>query len=268
MARARNIKPGFFINDDLVELPFATRLLFIGLWTLADREGRLDDRPKKIKMSIFPADEVDVDSALTDLANAKLIERYAVDDKGFIEITNFTKHQSPHVKEQPSTIPAPYKPETSTVRAALIPDCPLPIPESPSSEEEETPQAASPAPEKKKPSIHPAIAAVRKITKSMPHEAIRDELIEALGNSPDEELLAKCFKTWVAKGWRPKNYTWITEWYVKGGPPEYSNGSKTVRPFDPGKNDAPIDTSVNDQWCDICNDEACFKDHRFDEVAA
>ena len=31
MARARNIKPGFFTNDELVELPFATRLLFIGL---------------------------------------------------------------------------------------------------------------------------------------------------------------------------------------------------------------------------------------------
>ena len=52
MARARNIKPGFFTNDELVELPFATRLLFIGLWTIADREGRMVDRPKKIKMEI------------------------------------------------------------------------------------------------------------------------------------------------------------------------------------------------------------------------
>ena len=31
MARARNIKPGFFTNDLLAELPFETRLLFIGL---------------------------------------------------------------------------------------------------------------------------------------------------------------------------------------------------------------------------------------------
>ncbi len=39
MARARNIKPGFFDNEILGELPALTRLLFIGLWCLADREG-------------------------------------------------------------------------------------------------------------------------------------------------------------------------------------------------------------------------------------
>ena len=64
MARARNIKPSFFTNEDLVELPFEDRLLFIGLWTLADREGRLEDRPKRIKMAVFPADNVDVDASL------------------------------------------------------------------------------------------------------------------------------------------------------------------------------------------------------------
>ena len=53
MARARNIKPGFFKNEFLADLPFETRLLFIGLWTLADREGRLEDRPRKIKMELF-----------------------------------------------------------------------------------------------------------------------------------------------------------------------------------------------------------------------
>ena len=32
MARARNIKPSFFLNEDIVELPCEARLLFIGLW--------------------------------------------------------------------------------------------------------------------------------------------------------------------------------------------------------------------------------------------
>src|SRR5690606_22686976 len=79
MARARNIKPAFFMNEDLVELPFQDRLLFIGLWTLADREGRLEDRPKRIKMEIFPADEVNVDESLTRLASTGMILRYQVD---------------------------------------------------------------------------------------------------------------------------------------------------------------------------------------------
>ena len=48
MARARNIKPGFFANENLAECDPLARLLFAGLWCLADREGRLEDRPKRI----------------------------------------------------------------------------------------------------------------------------------------------------------------------------------------------------------------------------
>ena len=75
MARSRNIKPGFFTNEDMVELGFATRLLFAGLWTVADRKGRLQDRPKKIKIDIFPADNVDADVMLQELHDSKFIVR-------------------------------------------------------------------------------------------------------------------------------------------------------------------------------------------------
>lgn len=107
MARARNIKPGFFRNADLVELPVEARLLFVGLWTLADREGRLEDRPKQIKMEIFPADCFDCDALLTSLAGTGMIERYEVGGKRYLHVVNFTKHQNPHRDEKASTIPAP-----------------------------------------------------------------------------------------------------------------------------------------------------------------
>ena len=81
MARARNLKPGFFTNEQLVELPFSTRILFAGLWTIADREGRLEDRPKKIKIAVFPADDIDVNVGLEDLQNAGLIVRYVIDNE-------------------------------------------------------------------------------------------------------------------------------------------------------------------------------------------
>ena len=119
MARARNIKPGFFRNADLVELPFETRLLFAGLWTIADREGRLEDRPKQIKMEIFPADSLDANELLGQLADAGLIQRYEVDGKRFIQVTSFTKHQNPHAKEQASTIPEQVKPGASPVQAPV-----------------------------------------------------------------------------------------------------------------------------------------------------
>lgn len=134
MARARNIKPGFFRDADLVDLPIETRLLFIGLWTIADREGRLDDRPKQIKMEVFPADSFDIESMLLQLHDAGFIERYTSNGNRYIQVTNFTKHQNPHRDEKASTIPAPCKHGASTVAIGLIPDSLIPdslIPEKP-----------------------------------------------------------------------------------------------------------------------------------------
>ena len=105
MARSRNIKPGFFTNEDLVELDFATRLLFAGLWTVADKEGRLQDRPKKIKIDVFPADNLDIDTMLQALHNGKFIVRYEVDGSKYIQISNWSKHQNPHHTEKASEIP-------------------------------------------------------------------------------------------------------------------------------------------------------------------
>lgn len=131
MARSRNIKPGFFTNEDLVELDFATRLLFAGLWTQADRDGRLEDRPKKLKMAIFPADNVDVDAMLASLHGAKLIVRYEVNGVQYIRIPSWSKHQNPHHTEKASEIPednggltvkAPVDNGEVTVSAVLIPD--------------------------------------------------------------------------------------------------------------------------------------------------
>lgn len=107
MARARNIKPGFFKNEDLVELDFGTRLLFIGLWTIADREGLLEDRPKRIKMELFPGDDMNVDKALDELHKAGFILRYEVEGARYIQVSAFLKHQNPHHKEPPSKIPKP-----------------------------------------------------------------------------------------------------------------------------------------------------------------
>jgi len=116
MARSRNIKPGFFHNEYLVELPPETRLLFAGLPCIADREGRLDDRPKKIKMLLFPADVWDVDVMLDDLQASGFILRYEVDGGKYIQIINFLKHQHPHQDEKKSTIPEPCKHGASTMQ--------------------------------------------------------------------------------------------------------------------------------------------------------
>lgn len=105
MARARNIKPGFFKNELLVEMGAFDRLLFIGLWLLADREGRIEDRPKRIKLELFPCDTYDVDAGLTLLANVGFVKRYTINVKSVISIESFHKHQTPHGSEKDSELP-------------------------------------------------------------------------------------------------------------------------------------------------------------------
>ena len=117
MARTRNIKPGFFKNDLLAEIEPLGRLLFAGLWTIADREGRLEDRPKRIKAEVLPYDNCDIDELLAILSDKEFIIRYEISEQKYIQITNFSRHQNPHVNESASEIPAPEQHSTSTVQA-------------------------------------------------------------------------------------------------------------------------------------------------------
>lgn len=105
--RMRTIKPGFFENDELAALPFQTRLLFAGLWLFCDREGRCEDRPKRIKAAIFPYDQVDVPAMLDELSAADFIKKYEVGGLQLIQVTNFSEHQRPHKNEQESALPGP-----------------------------------------------------------------------------------------------------------------------------------------------------------------
>lgn len=110
--RARLLKPGFFDDADLARLPMGARLLFAGLWCMADREGLLIDSTKKIAGDIFPhdanigADEVD---AWLDELSPRQIVRYSVDGGNYIQIKNFSKHQTVNVKERASGIPKPSR---------------------------------------------------------------------------------------------------------------------------------------------------------------
>lgn len=101
MARARNLKPSFFKDARVVSCSYEARLLFQGLWCLADYMGRLKYNPLEVKMEIFPADPVDVESCVKELADKKLIEIYR-DHSGatLVQVSNFTKHQNPHVNER------------------------------------------------------------------------------------------------------------------------------------------------------------------------
>jgi len=106
MARARNIKPGFFKNYELADLGPIAQVLFAGLWCLADKEGRMEDKPRLIKAEIFPYYECDINGELTKLERLGFVERYTECGIAVISVCNFKKHQTPHNTEKASTLPA------------------------------------------------------------------------------------------------------------------------------------------------------------------
>jgi len=106
VARSRNIKPGFFLNDLLAEIEPLGRLLFAGLWTIADKAGRLEYRVKKIKASVLPYDDCDIEKFINELEKRNFITIYIVKNEKYLQINNWSKHQKPHKNENESELPS------------------------------------------------------------------------------------------------------------------------------------------------------------------
>lgn len=100
MARARNIKPSFFTNEQVSDNCPLGRLLFIGLWTMADYKGDLEWKEKTLKIQILPWDECSVKSLAINLDKSGLVRFYSDGNKIYLNIPNFEKHQNPHKNER------------------------------------------------------------------------------------------------------------------------------------------------------------------------
>lgn len=124
--RARNIKPSLFKNEFLGTADPILTILFTGLWCLADKEGRLEDRPLRIKAELFPYREnLNVNGYLTELASLEFICRYTINNRDYIQVNNFKKHQAPHKTEKSSEIPEPPKTVNKSDSCSLTVKAPL-----------------------------------------------------------------------------------------------------------------------------------------------
>lgn len=139
--RSRNIKTGFWENEILGSQSDTVRILFIGLWCLADRNGKLEERPEKIRHQLFgySVTPPDINRELTVLSRLGFIKQYEVGGRSYIVIPNFRKHQSPHHTEKSSEIPdyqqSPlrngYTTESSPLHSSLNPESGILNPEPP-----------------------------------------------------------------------------------------------------------------------------------------
>ena len=111
MARIRTIKPEFFKHEDMFDAEKETglplRLAFAGLWTVCDREGRFEWRPRAIKTDVLPYDDVDFSRVLDALATRGFVVRYRVDGKDYGFVPGFSRHQVINGRESESKIPEP-----------------------------------------------------------------------------------------------------------------------------------------------------------------
>lgn len=107
MARIRTLKPEFWADEKLSLLDPITRLVFLGLVSLADDAGRLIDNVKQLDGQLFPSTDDTCRDALDTLARMERIIRYqSASGQHLLQIANWSRHQR---VDKPSTyvLPAP-----------------------------------------------------------------------------------------------------------------------------------------------------------------
>lgn len=107
--RIRTIKPQFFINEELAQCSALARLFFIGTWGVADKEGRLEDRPARLKVEILPYDDADPTALIDELEQGGFLRRYSANGGKYLWVVKFKQHQRITGKEaeRTSTLPEP-----------------------------------------------------------------------------------------------------------------------------------------------------------------
>lgn len=107
--RIRTLKPEIWADECVGDLSHSARLLFVGLITMADDEGRLRELPAAILGHVFPYDDVSPGKLtrwLTDIEAGGMIVRYAQAGKRYIAFRHWTRHQKVD-KPNESDLPAP-----------------------------------------------------------------------------------------------------------------------------------------------------------------
>ena len=109
MARKRMIAPNIWESQSFNRLSMTARMLFIGLFSNADDEGRGVAHPARLRSTIFPYDDMLIDaisSAMDECAAQVGIRFYEVDGDRFYQLDNWLKWQRID-KPTPSILPPP-----------------------------------------------------------------------------------------------------------------------------------------------------------------
>lgn len=102
------ISPEFFQHDGLGTCSLRARLLFVGVWTLCDKAGRMRWNSLVVHGQLFPFErDADIDAAVAELVRVGSVTLYRVGSREYLEIPSWLDHQRPHPKEAESSLPGP-----------------------------------------------------------------------------------------------------------------------------------------------------------------
>lgn len=104
MARTRSLKPDFFKDLLLAELPLSVRYLYAGMWCQMDKGGVCEADPRLLKIEIFPFDETitagTVESWCEMLQAKGRLQKCSFEGKQYFRCPTFERHQRFHRDEK------------------------------------------------------------------------------------------------------------------------------------------------------------------------
>jgi len=119
--RFRTVDPALFLDEVLWEWETEKNVplfrLLVGLSGVADRDGRFDWRPKRLRAEILPYWDGDIDYALEILRDNWYIDRYDVGAKAYGVVLDFIASQFINPREAPSDRPSP----PADITARIVP---------------------------------------------------------------------------------------------------------------------------------------------------
>jgi hypothetical protein len=132
--RIRTIKPEFWVSESMGRLSRDARLIFVGLWSLADDYGRFRADPRLIAGQLLPYDPDGAEVASRALASLReegCIVLYEAERSQYGAVTGWERHQR---IDRPSASRLPQPPETTIANIRQ----PAPSPREPSALEQGT----------------------------------------------------------------------------------------------------------------------------------
>lgn len=97
MPRKRMIDPNIWQSEDFSRLSTLAKLVFIGLFSLADDEGRGRCNPVYLKSTLFPYEEgirsADIDKTLSEISSNMSVVFYSCDGSSYYSLYNWNTWQ-------------------------------------------------------------------------------------------------------------------------------------------------------------------------------